>query len=129
MRVAWICVCEEVQVRRGPKPLAVNIYLADLPWSPSRTRIPVAILLRLWHNHEELDLEGIAVHLVDEAGARRPALSGILPRREPIQEGWSIAWLSGELEISAPGRYELEVLLEGAPAGEASRWPLAFVAR
>jgi hypothetical protein len=126
MRIAWMVACEKVLILSGPTVSFLNVYLDAVPWRGPEVGIPLSVFIALRPTDEQLPPQSLALRILTEDGIPMAQTSGQLPGVDPGRDGKAI--IEGFVTIERPGRYQLEVLVEGIPLDDAPTWRLDFVA-
>lgn len=123
MRVTWLVVCERVLIL-GERLSAMNIYQDPVPWRGPDIGVPFGAIMSIAPLDQELDLQQVAIRILSEGGQPVAESEGMLPAAAVGRLGK--AFIEGHVSVEKPGRYTLEILVDGEPMDDAPSWDLHF---
>lgn len=126
MRISWLVACEKVLILSGPTISFMNVYTDEVPWKGRDVGIPLSVFMSLVPTREQLPPQKVTLRILSAEGMSVAQTEGRIPGVDPGRAGKAI--IEGFVSVERPGRYQLEVLVEGMPLDDAPTWKLDFSA-
>ncbi len=127
MRITWLVACEKILILNGPSLSPMNVYLGELPWRGPDIAIPFAVLMTTEISAEDPPFIPVSLRILSERGHVVAGFDGKIPGPDAGMGRSGKAIIEGFVSVEAPGRYSLEVAVDGVPLDDAPSWALNFV--
>lgn len=127
MKITWMVACEQVVMMSDGRPYAMGIFTRSIPWLPPAIQVPVAVLYMGEMDPGDKAPRKLTLRIISPDGAMVGKAETQAPANPaPGKHTRHGGLLSGLVSITAPGDYELQLVLDGQPMDDAPTWTLRF---